>query len=365
LECAEELRVNTLLHRLGFDVSLLRDGTEKPGGRRVAEAQSWPEAICFLVAVAGTGAERDYLAGIRQGRSEWLPAMRAIRKRAVAIMSQSTRALAATRLNEAGLPSGYASSTLVLARALTQTMEARVPTNAEELRGFRRSLEAGGRRPPTGRFAELVFDETLQLEASGTRGSIRRHRATTSGRTLRFPSRLITDDHRRAFSERVARRGGVVVIDQSGSMDLDEGSLRTLLRRTPHALVLGYSHRPGDRGSSPNAWVLCDRGNTAAAWPRGNVGNGVDGPVLEWALQRRHAKEPFVWVTDGQVTDSHDHPDEHLTHECVQLIRRHRIRLARDLVEAAALLQSNRPNSQSSLARFGRVGRKLSESLEM
>jgi hypothetical protein len=200
---------------------------------------------------------------------------------------------------------------------------------------------------------------------SGAPGSIRRHRATTSGRTLRFPSRLITDDHRRAFSERVVRRGGVVVVDQSGSMDLDEESLRTLLRRTPYALVLGYSHRPGDRGSSPNAWVLCDRGNIATAWPRGNVGNGVDGPVLEWALQRRRANEPFVWVTDGQVTDSHDHPDERLTNECVHLIRRHRIRLARDLVEATALLQTNRPNPQSSLAGFGRVGRTLSESLEM
>ena len=48
LECAEELRVNTLLGRLGFDISLMKDGTEKPGGRRVPEAEMWPEAICFL-----------------------------------------------------------------------------------------------------------------------------------------------------------------------------------------------------------------------------------------------------------------------------------------------------------------------------
>src|ERR1035437_6903434 len=38
LECAEELRVNTLLARVHFDLTLLKDGTEKIGGRRVGEA---------------------------------------------------------------------------------------------------------------------------------------------------------------------------------------------------------------------------------------------------------------------------------------------------------------------------------------
>lgn len=365
LECAEELRVNTLLGRLGFDVSLMKDGTEKPGGRRVAEAELWPEAICFLVAVAGTGAEKEFVAGIRQGRSEWLPAMRAIRKRAVAIMSQSTRALAATRLNEAGLPSGYAGSTLVLARTLTQTMAARVPTTAEEMRGFRRSLDAGGRRPPTGRFASLVFDESLERRAYGAIGRIRRHRASSTGRVLRYPSRLLTDDQRRGFSTRVARREGVVVIDQSGSMDLDVAALQSLLRRAPHALVVGYSHRPGDLGSLPNAWVLSDRGRVASTFPTGNLGNGVDGPILRWALAQRRGREPFVWVTDGQVTDSHDHPDEVLTADCVDLVRKGRIRLARDLQEAEAALRANRPSLSTSYPRFGRVGRKLAETLEI
>jgi hypothetical protein len=365
LECAEELRVNTLLGRLGFDVALMKDGTEKPGGRRVAEAEMWPEAICFLVAVAGTGAEKEFMSGIRQGRAEWLPAMRAIRKRAVSIMSQSTRVLASTRMNVDGLPSGYAGSTLVLARTLTQTMAARVPLNAEEMRGFRRSLEAGGRRPPTGRFAPLVFDDSLDRHEHRGIGSVRRHQASPTGRVLRYPGRLVTDEQRRGFSTRVARRGGVVVIDQSGSMDLDATALQSLLRRAPHALVVGYSHRPGDLGSVPNAWVLSDRGHVASAFPSGHVGNGVDGPVLQWALRRRIANEPFVWVTDGQVTDSHDHPDETLTLACAELVRTGRIRLARDLTEAEVALRLNRPVSTSSFHRFGRVGRKLVENLEI
>jgi hypothetical protein len=366
LECAEELRVNTLLGRLHFDLTLLKDGTEKIGGRRVGEAGEWAEAVCFLMAVLGTGAEKEYLAGIRQGRVSWLPALRAIRKRALAILDQqSTPSLGATRLNDEGLPSGYASSTLVLARMLTQSTHARVPVTPEELRAFRRSLETGGRRPPTGHFAALVFDESLQRSNRPNVASVRRTRATTTGTVLRYPGRLITDDHRRAFAHSVVRRGGVVVIDQSGSMDLDAAALRALLRSAPHALVIGYSHRPGDLGATPNVWLLCDRSAIASECPSGNVGNGVDGSVLRWALTQRQGSEPVVWITDGQVTDSHDHPDAALTLECANLVRHHRIRLVRDLNEASKTLRTNRPMSVSRLAAFGRLGHQLHQTQGM
>ena len=366
LECAEELRVNTLLARLHFDVALLKDGTEKIGGRRVADAGEWSEAVCFFMAVLGTGAEREYLAGIRQGRASWLPALRAVRKRALALLDQqSTPALASTRLDDDGLPNGYATSTLMIARMLTQTLEARAPTTPEEIRAFRRSLELGGRRPATGRFADLVFDASLVRRAPSSVGRIRRSRATTTGTTLRYPGRLLTDDQRRAFTQRRSVHGGVVVIDQSGSMDLDPQVLSELLRAAPNSLVVGYSHRPGERGSRPNAWLLCDRGTIASECPSGNVGNGVDGPVLRWALGQRTGNEPFVWITDGQVTDSHDHPDVALTLECANLVRRHRIRMVRDLAGASRALRSGRPQSPANLAAFGRVGQQLREIVGM
>ena len=362
LECAEELRVNTLLARLHFDVALLRDGTEKIGGRRVAEAGEWAEAVCFLMAVVGTGAEREYLAGLRQGRATWVPALRAIRKRALALLSQlSTTTLAGTRLDDDGLPSGYAASTLVIARMLTQSLDARVPTTPDELRSFRRSLEEGGRRPATGHFAALVVDTSLVQRTASPRGSVQRSRATTTGTTLRYPGRLLTDEHRRAFAQRRRSHGGVVVIDQSGSMDLDSRALSELVRSAPNALVVGYSHRPGDRGATPNAWLLSNRGTIARECPSGNVGNGVDGPALRWALAQRLEREPVVWVTDGQVTDSHDHPDAALTIECATLVRRHRIRLVRDLADATKALRSGLPMTPSRLDSFGRVGHQLRE----
>ena len=110
---------------------------------------------------------------------------------------------------------------------------------------------------------------------------------------MRYPSRLLTDDARRAFAQRTSVHGGIVVIDQSGSMELEESALRALLQRAPDALVVGYSHRPGDGGSTPNVWILAERGAVATSCPSGNVGNGVDGAVLRWAVARRRSSEPI------------------------------------------------------------------------
>jgi len=361
LECAEEFRVNSLLARLGFNVTLLRDGSEKIGGRRLAETGAWGEAVCFLLAVLGTGAEREYLSGIRSGNPSWLPAMRAIRKRSLhVIASCSTASLGSTRRDDRGVPNGYAHYTEVLARLLSQSMAARVPRNTDELRQFRRSLEAGGRRPPTGRFAPLYFAEAGESRRRPRAPGIRRLTASNTGPVMRYPSRLLTDPQQRAFTRRAFRHGGIVVIDQSGSMDIDQSDLAALLRRAPNALVVGYSHRPGDSGATANAWVLASRGVVATTCPSGNVGNGVDGPILRWAIGERRGRETVVWVTDGQVTDSHDHPDDALSEECAQLVFDHRIRMVRELNEVARAF-SSRTIDPSSRSNFGRVGRKMLE----
>jgi hypothetical protein len=355
LECAEEFRVNTLVARVGFDATLLCDGSEKLGATRLAAAGEWDQAVCFLLAVLGTGAERDYLTAIRRRRPQWMAGLRAVRKRALASVSGlSNAALGATSLDESGAPAGYARVTIPLARVLTQAMAAHPPEGAEALRAFRRSLEPGGRRAPTGRFAPLVVapsDLTLHSGAP----ALRRRRATTTGTVLARPSRLLTDERRRAFVRHAGARGGVVVVDQSGSMDIDPNELAALVRDSPACVVVGYSHRPGDTGETPNAWLLASRGAVATCVPASNVGNGVDGPVLEWARSLARRDEPLVWVSDGQVTDSHDHPSANLARQCADLVARHGIRLVRDLAGAKVALRAT--HWRPDYARFGRVGR--------
>lgn len=356
LECAEEYRVNLLLNLLGFDTSSLRDGTERPGGRRLAEANQWSEAVCFLMAVVGTGGEAEYLRGVRSAQPTWPPALRAIKKRVLEMVKGLNAArIGDTSLNEEGIPRGFGEVTLPIARLLSRSMGAASPEDAESLRIFRRSLEPGSRRAPSGVFAPLVFDKSMSYVDRHSRALHRRHRPANTGTVLRYPSRLLVDPQLRAFARKVPSPGGVIVIDQSGSMDVEAIELESMLRSAPEALIIGYSHRPGDNGETPNVWVLARNGRATSRVRTGNVGNGVDGPVLRWAIRHAASREPLVWVTDGQVTDSHDHPCHSLSLECARLVQRHRIRMVRSLNEVEDALRG-RPPARAS---FGRVGRLL------
>ena len=356
LECAEEYRVNLLLAGLGFDLSVLCDGSERLGAGRVAQNGDWSEALCFFLAVMGTGAEADYLRGLRAAQPSWPGALRALKKAVASIVSSvGDGGVGDTRLTDDGVPKGYQEVTMNIARHLTRSMSAAAPEDPDTLKVFRRSLEPGARRAPSGVFATLLWDESMDYLARGRRGAHRRQRPSTVGTVMRYPGRLLTDPMCRAFARKTPVRGGVVIIDQSGSMDVTCEDLDQLLRGAPDSVIVGYSHRPGDLGSTPNAWILSKGGRVAARSRNGNVGNGVDGPVLRWALDHARRGEPVVWVTDGQVTDSNDHPCHSLSVECARLVHRHRIRLVRGLDEVESALRGRRTTGGS----FGRVGKEL------
>ena len=179
LECGEEFRINTLLGRVGFETILLRDGSEKSGGRRVAEAGDWSEALCFLLAVLGTGSERDYLAGIRSAQPSWMPGLRAVRKRVLRVFADlATNDLADTVVNEQGVARGYAVATVAVATsplrrkrpwALKRSVSFEGPSNpeaAERLRvGSRRSSSTIRSRASTG-FAVRAFVVIVRRSAA-------------------------------------------------------------------------------------------------------------------------------------------------------------------------------------------------------
>ncbi len=359
LECAEEFRVNTIAARLGFPVEELVDGSERHGGEHLAQAGEWDEALCFWLAVLGTGAERGYLAGIRRHEPDWASALRAVRTRVLGIVKNRGPAeLGSTSLGGEGLPRGYTEVTVPVAR-LVSALLGQPPGGGEEgRRRVRERLRASpSRLVATGSFANLVLSPDLPARSRHAPGSPR-WRPSVEGVALRYPSRLLVDDQRRAFARRAPGRGGVVVLDQSGSMDLQPAQLADLVAQAPGSWVLGYSHRPGDDGTTPNAWILAGPRHQVVVPPRGHVGNGVDGPALAWALHRRRPGEPVVWVTDGQVTDSNDFASAHLAAECARLVRTRRIVLVRDLDEAGDVLRGRRPRHRASS--FGRVGRALS-----
>jgi hypothetical protein len=360
LQCAEEFRVNEILRRLGFDIHLLRDGSEKFGATQLAMNNNWEEAVYFFLAVLGTGGEKEFLSGLRPVQPDWVKALRTLKSKINSlIVDESLPYLGATLRGDYGLPAGYVNVSVEVSRIAMTAASARVPIDPAGLRLFRRSLEVGARRPATGRFAELRFDETLEYQVIVGRRLRKVRRGSPNGTSLRYPSRLLTDPQRRAFARRQRVAGGVVVVDQSGSMAIDEGVLSRMLRDVPGVLVVGYSHRPGDREGVANAWILADRGRRCVNTIPGNVGNGVDGPILRWALRQRRQSERILWVTDGQVTDSNDHPDERLTQECASLVQRGSIELVATVEAATKSLTGTLDSHRHELSKFGRVGREL------
>ncbi|HEV3213693.1 MAG TPA: hypothetical protein VGZ03_09900 [Acidimicrobiales bacterium] len=352
VECAEEFRVNHLLDRLGFEVRELRDGSERLTGERLAAAGEWAELLRFAAAVAGTRGLTDLATGVRRVDPEWARACRALgRDLARVVRRVPTASLASTTPGDDGHPGGFVGHT----RAIAELIEARVRRERDGPRGAR---PHGARPAATGAFAPLLLDDTVCLERR-VRGGVRPRRVPApSGRRVVRAARLVTDPARRAFEQPARTGGGVVVVDQSGSMSITPEELTALVTRAPGALVVGYSHAPGSSGV-PNAWILAQGGRSATRIPSGNVGNGVDGPVLRFALSRRRPGEPLIWISDGQVTDSGDHADPDLAAACARLVVRYGIVMVPSVREAIDRLGARRTLRHGGVA-LGRVAAALS-----
>ena len=348
VECAEEFRVNHLLGRVGFDVRELRDGSERLTGQRLASDGDWSELVHFAAAVSGTRALTELVGGVRRSRPTWAAACRALERELVgAARRVSTASLASTAGATELLPEGFVVHTRAFA-VLVARWAATRPVSTS--RGHRR----GARPAATGRFASLVLDPDVALDRLVPGAAAPRRAPSSTGRRVVRPARLVTDPQRRIFERPARGRGGVVVVDQSGSMALTEAQLGELLAAAPGAYVLGYSHPPGAEGV-PNAWVLANRGRAASRVPSGNVGNGVDGPALRLALSARRGREPVIWICDGQVTDAGDHADAALAAECARLVVRHGIQMVPTVPHAIRLLRA-RGRALRAVGALGRVG---------
>jgi len=360
LSCAEEARVNFLVGRAGFDVEHLCDGTEKDAGEKTALLGDWAEALCFAVATLNTGSEKPFMSGIRKGDKSWATPMKVILKRVNEILNgPSLSDVASTKITSDGYPLGFKEVTLPIARLLSMYMNVELPGDSDAMRRFRRGTVPGNRRPASGRFADLVWLDQPEFDRVNKRGVVRRTKPSQTGQVMRYPSRLLTDPQKRVMGQKSRTDGGLVIIDQSGSMDLPLEEVRAFARRFPRARLVGYSHRPGDVGRTPNCWFLAANGKVFETEIPANIGNGVDGPILKWAIANRRGHEPLVWVCDGQVTDSHDHPGDTLTKECAELILRNKIRIVTHLSQVPNALAHPRGLRQSEYKNFGRIGRAL------
>jgi hypothetical protein len=347
---AEEFRVNTLVQRAGFNTDELMDGSETKSGEIYGKNNEWNGAIRTLTAYAGGKAASSFLRGVKKTNPEMEASLREFQK----LLKKQMKSLAKHRKfsdttpvvkqdaagRELSYPAGFESS-IRLARFVDSYLISEggdaddgrpqdIP-DPEEIK------ETSGSR---GKFARLVLkDLPKPKKVTGNLG--RKRLATDIGRNPRRINRMLTDPERRVFDKWSKASGGVVVIDQSGSMSLTHNDIMSIIESAPGCLIIGYSHQPGSDGH-PNAWVLADRGNVVANMRDvpNNSGNGVDGPVLRYAINRRKKHEPLVWVCDGMVTDgANDCNYANLSIECVKLVKDHGIHMVGDVEDAVKALK--------------------------
>lgn len=350
LEVAEEFRVNTLVRLAGFDTDVLADGSEQRAGEVAGMNQAWNEAIRFLCAVADTKAATAFIKGVKkhdETMAQGLTEVHKILKRTMRSMVKryGQAKLASTKPTDHFTdphPAGFTYA-VSIARTLDTFLKVPDEIDADMVEGDGENImdatevksRASGKTK--GKFAKLV---ELKLPKPRTvSGSLGRRRiASNMGTNPRRIERLLTDPERRVFDRTVRGNGGVVLVDQSGSMSLTDDQLWAIINSAPGCLVIGYSHKAGTT-NEPNIWILADRGKVVETVPTRRGGNGVDGPALRFALKLRRNNEPFIWVCDGQVTDENDTIGlPHLIEECASLVVKHKIHQVRNVEEAVSAL---------------------------
>jgi hypothetical protein len=363
---AEEFRVNTLIQRAGFDTDHLRDGSEFVSGERCAERGAWNDAVTNVGAMAGTKACADFLRGVKKIDADWAKALREIEKSLVkAAKSVRTDYLANTTDVE-GIPRGFYEWTRKFAEiirigeeignkpkideegnASEEESEEIDPEKMKEALS-KKNVKSRGRG-----FADPVFDILpLTRRVSGHLG--RKRVATNVGRNPRRMGRMLTDPQRRVFDRTIKGVGGIVLIDQSGSMRIKDEDLWAILEAAPGCTVIGYSHRPGTT-NIPNIWVLAENGRVCEEIRSGNGGNGVDGPALEFAIKKRKRGEPIIWVCDGMVTDYNDYNSDRLSEDCASLVVRAGVHMVAGIGQAVDALKEVKGGKRLPVKAVGEI----------
>lgn len=378
----EEVRVNYLASRLGYDMKCLVDGSETTSGERAVATNDWRGAVMFAVGTAGTGGNRKFITGVRRHNKVWADILSDVSKRTLReIKKIHPSEISSTRVDEtSGLTVGFGHVERIAewvdrlagnppeppeesggeesGKDESESTEASKPRKRgrprkEDSPEASKELAKSRKVEPSGRDYSAVIPNWFPLRVgecplpdvlSGSLG--KRRVASVSGKSPRRIHRMVTDPQRRVFDRTVKGKGGIVVIDCSGSMSLTREKVRQIVMASPGCTVLAYTVSDWALDSdgvptSPNAWVLATKGRICAELPfRRGAGNGTDLPALQWAVaQRKRASETILWVCDGDVTGYHDNSHEVLSRQAGEFVKKHRIAVVRNTESAIDYLK--------------------------
>lgn len=388
LIAVEELRVNYLCKKAGFNVEEhLADGGETADGERVVATNDWKGAVFMAIATAGTASNKQFLNGVRRHNRLWGKVLLDISKRALKEISKvNPRHLASTAVDKAtGLsPLGF-SHTERLAEWVDR-LAGMDPPQEEEVEEVEESKEdesttdddkgdekvakrehsnkgvkgvkvnksvsrlktitpdRGHHSLPT--WGNLVVEYMPMPKLSN--GNLGKKRtASNMGRSPRRIHRYATDPQKRIFDKVTRGMGGVVIIDGSGSMSLNEQELRNIVEASPGCTVAVYSDMDNCRGAT-NMWVVANKGRMVNELPKVGQGNGVDFPAIEWGVKhRQRGRSPVVWVTDGGVCGANASFSDLLAMQCIEYCKKNRIIVVEHVEEAVKALSNLKRNGRA------------------
>lgn len=367
----EELRVNYLCTKAGFDMKLLVDGSEIAEGERMGATKDWAGCVAMAVATAGTGGNKLFLNGVRRHNREWGDILLKISKRALKEIKKADKSqnLASTeRDSRTGLaPSGFAHTERIaewVDRLAGFPPEPKKETTKgssgsgdddspiDNSKGKHSNKAPTGEGEKSGNPLDTITpsDATSRIPHWGelriercpmpkySKGHIGKKRiATNMGRRPRRMHRLLTDPSMRVFDRTVRGTGGMVILDASGSMSFTEEQISEILDHAVGATIAMYS----DNGENAvNMRIIADKGRMVEKLPDYGHGNGVDFPAIEWGVKNRKDKRgPLVWVTDGGVCGYNDTFHGVLSMQCLTYARKHRYTIVPNADEAIKQLK--------------------------
>ena len=141
--------------------------------------------------------------------------------------------------------------------------------------------------------------------------------------SFRYPHRaFIPMSDGKAFSTKKRLPGGTLLLDCSGSMNLNDKDIEKLMDKAPHLTVAMYAGDSTNEKYSGKLVVVAEKGKKARSAADINIDvlgglNIIDVPALEW-LNKQSA--PRMWVSDGGVTGEGHVFAINISQECLRLV---------------------------------------------